>query len=532
MDLAARGDASAAREIVETRIQGQLAPELSSKMTRARLLLDESRNQATRQLGATSRRTMALTTVIACAAGLLVLAGTMLIHRWLIGPVAELHAATQQLTAGRFDQRCGVRGPDELGRLGEALNLLAQRVSEARAGLEVSESKHRSLFRNLRDAVVICDVDGKVLEYHDGDSRLLGVEGHEHIGRPLLEVWPEWRSVTTDWPATLRAAADGKRLQVPTVVLGCDEARRPECVADFLVYRIESGPSRQVAIVARDVSAWHRLQRRVRQAETMEAVGTLAGGLAHDFNNLLTSVTAALNMLAEELQGTGHAERIDMALRACRQAAGLSKRLLNFATSAHGDPQRFRIGEMVEVILGSLDPSFLEGIEIRRELSSPLMVRMDRDQFTQVVLNLIRNAREAMPEGGRLNIMIEAVQARDPEEGTEELAYAVLVVDDSGVGMTPEVRRHIFEPLFTTKSRASGRGRGLGLAIVYSAIKNAGGFVRLTSTPGQGTTFRVHLPVVEGGAVLPAGPTGGAGLIEQAHPDTSGRTNPQDPAQR
>jgi CheY-like chemotaxis protein len=120
---------------------------------------------------------------------------------------------------------------------------------------------------------------------------------------------------------------------------------------------------------------------------------------------------------------------------------------------------------------------------------------MDRDQFTQVVLNLLRNARDAMPEGGRLQIAVEDIVTHDPDESGADQPHAVLVIGDTGHGMSPEVQKRVFEPLFTTKSRAARRGRGLGMAVVYSAVKNANGFIRILSEPGAGTAVRVFLPV-------------------------------------
>ena len=290
---------------------------------------------------------------------------------------------------------------------------------------------------------------------------------------------------------------NGKRwrgLDVP--LSGCDGGDE-ESFADFLAYRVEFGGARYAAIVVRDVTERQRWQRKLWRADTMEALGTLAGGLAHDFNNLLAGVTATLSNLASEMTGTPHAERLEQALRACRHAAGLSRRLLSFARSAHGAPQVFQVGETTRLIVDAIDPSFFEGITIRMNLDSAVLIRMDRDQFTEVAMNLVRNAREAMPEGGALTIGVESVTTRDPAQPTLERPYAVLAVEDSGIGMTPAVRRRIFEPLFTTKSRESSHGRGLGLAVVYSAVKNAGGFVQVDSKPGAGTTFSVYVPACD-----------------------------------
>lgn len=487
-----------AKNLLATSLNGELLPELEAKFRDAKAILDRSRNQATRELDATSLRVLFLTIAVGAFAAGLVIIGVTLIRRWLIVPIAELQEATRRFSQGNLSYRVTPRYDDELGRLGMALNEMAGSLATARTKLQASETKHRRLFTNLCDAVVICDVKGEIVEYHDSDSRLLGVEGAEHIGRYFLDVWPTWIAVGGDWSSIIGAAvAEGRRYRAVDVELKTGESTGGWATADFLVYRIEYGGARYAAIVVRDVTERQRLQRKLRQAETMEAVGTLAGGLAHDFNNLLAGVIGSLSLLATEVTDSQHAERIRSVIRNCWQAAGLSRRLLNFASSAHGEPQVFCLREAVTVITNSLDPSFLEGIEVQRVLESPVSVRMDRDQLTQIVLNLLRNARDAMPDGGTLRIQVGSTVTRDPEGGRVEGPYAVLAVQDTGVGMTREVQSRIFEPFFTTKSRASRRGRGMGMAIAYSAVRNARGFVQVESKPGCGTTFCVYLPICE-----------------------------------
>lgn len=495
-----------AKKHLRGRIEGVLIPELDGRLRRAQALLDQARHQSTLELNTTAKRTLAVTIVVGALAASLVLLGGILIRRWVMIPIAELRRATDRFSAGDFRHRVPPSSGDELGLLGSALNEMAQRVSDAGATLQASEAKHRALFRNLRDAVVICDIGGRVIECHDGDTQVLGIEGSEAIGRRVEDVWPEWRSATADWLSAIEGTASrGRRYRFPAVKIERPgEEATEETYCDFLVYRVELGEQRFAAIVVRDVTDRQRLQSRLRRAETMEAVGTLAGGLAHDFNNLLAGVTGTLSLLATEITESKHAERIRMALRACWQAAALSRRLLNFATSTHGTPQVFRVGEMVQTILRSLDSSFLEGIDVRTELGDRICTRMDRDQFTQVVLNLLRNARDAMPDGGTLRLKVETAMTHDPDEGSLDHLCAVLVVADTGCGMSPEVQKRVFEPLFTTKSRAARRGRGLGMAVVYSAVKNARGFLRLTSAKGEGTDVRVYLPACEEVDAMPS----------------------------
>ncbi len=492
LSLVDAGNPDRAAAMLASRIDAELLPTLRTKLTAARTELDEARNHSARELASTSSRILTLTTVVAVVALGLVVLGMMFIRRWLIRPIAELQQATKRYSEGDLSARTTPRSNDELGALAVALNEMARSVA-------ASEQKYRTLFSNLRDAVVICDREGRIVEYHDSDTRLLAVDEGVHAGKPLLEVWPEWQTAVDDWPGVLRAAVDnGRRLQAVDVRIAASPNDRDACFVDLLVYRVEYGESRCAAIVLRDATDRHRLQERVRRAETMEAVGTMAGGLAHDVNNLLTSVSATLASVAAEQSDPAVSERIQTALRACRQAAGLAKRLLNFASGAQGNPQVFAPGPIVDTILDSMEPTFFDGISVSKNVDPYVCVRMDQDQFAQIVLNLVKNARDAMSDTGTLQITLTTASARHPNEGPELRPHVLFEVQDSGVGMTPDVENRVFEPFFTTKSRAPGRGRGMGLAVVYTAVQSAGGFLKVQSKSGEGTTFQVFLPIHAG----------------------------------
>jgi signal transduction histidine kinase/ActR/RegA family two-component response regulator len=255
-------------------------------------------------------------------------------------------------------------------------------------------------------------------------------------------------------------------------------------------------------------------QSRLQRAEAMQATVTLAQGVAHDFNNLLTSATGTLALLEADLREAKQVERLRRAQRACWQAASLSRELLDFARGDRGHPQLLCLRETVDLILNSLEENFFEGVRLHCDLEPTVLVNVDCDQLTHIVLNLVQNAREAMPNGGELRIKVAAqgVPSRAPSRLESPLAtpperaahsgrtprYGVLSVSDTGCGMTRQVERRIFEPFFTTKSRGARRGRGMGLAIVYAAVKNADGFIEVDSRVGVGTTFRVYLPLGEG----------------------------------
>ncbi|RME37527.1 MAG: HAMP domain-containing protein [Planctomycetota bacterium] len=487
-----------ARALLEDTIKGKLVPELTAEITRVKTELDKALHRTSRRLETASTEVLLMTLTLGALAGGLVIVGTTLMRRWLFQPIETLQTAARRFAEGDLDHRVTPRYDDELGALGRAMNGMAESIARVQSALRASEAKHRQLFRNLRDAVLLVDEDGVVVEYHDSDAGLLGVEGTEPVGKPMWKVWPQWRRTGQAWETIIAAAIrDGRRYRAMDVEWSAAPWSEQSFRVDILVYRVEYGSHRHAAVVLRDVSERVDLHRKLRQAETMEAVGTLASGLAHDFNNLLAGVIGTLSLLENELTREAHAERVRSAIRMLWQASGLSRRLLNFAGSAHGEPQVFRLAEAVRTIVQSLDPSFLEGIDLETDLEEDAAVRMDRDHFTQTLLNLLRNARDAMPDGGRLRIALETTTARSPHGGRAELPFAVLIVSDSGCGMTPDVQSRIFEPFFTTKTRASQRGRGMGMAIVYAAVRNAGGFIRLESEPLRGTTFRVYLPVAE-----------------------------------
>ncbi|UCE62126.1 MAG: HAMP domain-containing protein [Phycisphaerales bacterium] len=478
-----------ARDILTTRLEAKIVPELRALLVKAKTQLTTVRNMSARELDTASSRILTLTIAVGILAAVLVIVGALMIHRWLMAPLRVIHKATRRYSDGDLSFRTSVMRRDELGELGGALNEMAQRVA-------ASEQKHRTLFSNLRDAVVICENDGRIVEYHDGDTHLLSVDEGQHIGRYVLDVWPEWGAAVKTFPTIIQQAiADGRRHEAANVPLSTAGHESNDTYVDFIVYRVEYGEERYAAVVIRDATERNRLQRRVRRAETMEAVGTMAGGLAHDVSNLLSSVVGTLSALGSDLAGSKHAERIQAALKTCRRAAGLSKRLLNFARGAHGTQQVFAPGNIADTVLDSLEPESLRDIELERDLDRSVLIHMDQDQFAQILLNLLRNAQDAMAEGGKLRVWLRTTRTRNPDTSEPERLYVCLEIRDSGVGMSPDVEQRVFEPFFSTKPRTDQHGRGMGMAIVHSAVTNAGGFVLIESEAAVGTTVQVFIPV-------------------------------------
>jgi two-component system, cell cycle sensor histidine kinase and response regulator CckA len=269
-------------------------------------------------------------------------------------------------------------------------------------------------------------------------------------------------------------------------------------------------------VLASDVSEKKRLEADLLQAQKMDAVGRLAGGVAHDFNNLLGVISGYSQLLGKDL-GPEHRglKRVEEIQKAAERAAGLTRQLLAFSRKQMLEMKVLDLNAIVSDIGTMLHRLIGEDIQLVTKVAADLgSVRADRGQIDQVILNLVVNARDAMPHGGQLqietaNVALDEGYARAHSD-VRAGRYVQLAVSDSGEGMTAETQSHIFEPFFTTKE--AGKGTGLGLATVFGIVKQSGGHVAVYSEVGQGSTFRVYLPRVdeEAARIIPVAGRGAA----------------------
>src|SRR3954467_3624739 len=256
-------------------------------------------------------------------------------------------------------------------------------------------------------------------------------------------------------------------------------------------------------VVAHDVSERMRLEKRLADAEKMEAIGRLAGGVAHDFNDLRRVITGYAEIL---LARDGAGEELEEISRAGRQAAALTRQLLAFSRRQVLHPKVLDLNEIVSVMETMLHRIIGDDVSVAISLQPDLApVEADRAQIERVILNLAANARDAMPDGGALtietaNVDVDAEQVR--MHGDEGITgpHVVLAVSDTGMGMDAEGRKHLFEPFYTTKS--AGAGTGLGLATVFGVVKQSGGGLYVYSEPGRGNTFKISLPAASTSAAV------------------------------
>jgi signal transduction histidine kinase len=277
------------------------------------------------------------------------------------------------------------------------------------------------------------------------------------------------------------------------------------CMITASVRRADDGTILGYQGFIRDMTEHKKLEEQLIQAQKMEAIGTLAGGVAHDFNNILTSIIGYGELLSMDLPREGSMRAsMEEINKAAKRAAALTRQLLVFSRRQVIQPDVLDLNEILtgtEHMLGRLIGEDIELVTI----PGPALwsVEVDPGQIEQVIMNLAVNARDAMPQGGKLtieslNVDLDAEFFRAHAVEARPGPYVMLAVSDTGKGMDRETLSHIFEPFFTTKER--GRGTGLGLSTVYGIIKQSGGFIWAYSEPGEGTTFKIYLPTVSGHA--------------------------------
>jgi PAS domain S-box-containing protein len=332
-------------------------------------------------------------------------------------------------------------------------------------------------------AYVLFDADSRVIDWNPTAERVFGYAKEEVLGMgPPFEkilpdaAWPRGEEVLRRLRAgDMAAHSVNENLTRDGRVITCEWFNTP--------LRDAGGRVVGLLCLAQDVTGRVRLEEQFRQAQKMEAVGRLAGGVAHDFNNLLTVINGQAAMLLQDLGATAPAaDSVHAILKAGERAAGLTQQLLAFSRKQIVAPRVLDLNAVVADAKVMLRRLIGEDIVLTKDLQPCLnAVRADPTQVQQVLLNLAVNARDAMPHGGRLSLA-----TRDAGK------YVLLAVTDTGCGMTEEVKAHLFEPFFTTKR--PGEGTGLGLPTVYGIVKQSGGHIEVESQPGAGTTFRVYLP--------------------------------------
>jgi PAS domain S-box-containing protein len=381
--------------------------------------------------------------------------------------------------------------------LGSIADQLAVGIERRRAEDELRQSEERfsRVFRSSPVGIVITTLDdGRYLDANDAFLTLLGRTRDQVEGKTTIELGV-WRDAAERARMVEALGAHGTVRDLDLEFRTAGGAPRNVLAS---IERIELSGRPCLLMLAYDISDRKRLEDQLRQAQKMEAIGRLAGGLAHDFNNLLGVVIGYCDLLFRKLPpDLPERTEIQEIRTAAEGASGLTRQLLAFSRRQVLEPRVLDLNTIVRRAERMLKPLLGDDVSLVIQLGSDIpMVLADAGQIDQVLMNLAVNSRDAMPRGGTITIETGAVRFDEASvpalPGARPGEFATLAVTDTGTGMDAETIAHIFEPFFTTKE--VGKGTGLGLATVYGIVQQSSGFVSVSSTPGAGTTFRLHLP--------------------------------------
>jgi two-component system, cell cycle sensor histidine kinase and response regulator CckA len=357
-----------------------------------------------------------------------------------------------------------------------------ERVKEA---IFEREARFRVLAEATSDAIVVLE-DGLILEFNRSFTDQYGYSESEMVGRPALDI-----VAGRSRAAARRRLAESVEDSYDLWLLRRDGTEREVTVTA----RMHRSGSRTLRLLAlQDVTVRRQLERQMHRAQKLDAVARLAGTAAHDFNNVLTAIGGCLELALMELPAD-HAARedLDTALSAVGQGTSLARQLMEFSRprSEHEEPEECDVNDVVAREQQLVRRLLGVQVEYATQLSAGLPhAGIAASQFRQILTNLVINAKDAMPDGGVLRVETSAVVQQE-HSALPPGSYVRIVVQDSGVGMSADVRSRIFEPFFTTKAQ---RGTGLGLASVYGLVTHAGGFIDVCSEPNQGARFEILLP--------------------------------------
>ncbi len=379
---------------------------------------------------------------------------------------------------------------NEMLGIGVIINEITEQ-KRIEAAMRKSETRNRAIVEAMPDMMFRMDAEGRIIDYHAPNRSDLLHSPDYFLGRQVHEILPP--DVARLIECNLTATLDNRHIGTFEYEL----ATSPESIHSYEARMVPSGDNEVIAVV-RDVTESKRIEEQMRKLQKVEAVGRLAGGIAHDFNNLLTIINGYSELLLKRLAPEDAMLPPLTAVRdAGRRAAKLVRQLLAFSREQVLRPELLDINNVV-VQMQPLVRGLLESdIEVVLELADSMKsVRADRSQLEQAIMNLVTNARDAMPRGGRLVIRTAVVGVVEPSPAAvgevKPGSYVQLTVVDDGHGMTESVRAKIFEPFFTTKE--VGKGTGLGLSTVDGIVRQSGGFVKVTSSVGHGTAVSILLP--------------------------------------
>ena len=382
-------------------------------------------------------------------------------------------------------------------------------------------SRLASIIDSSEDAILSKDMHGNITTWNKGAERIYGYTPEEVVGRHISLLVPSDRD--DEITKILQRIAMGESVEHHESMRVTKDGRQLDMSLSISPLRNAIGEVVGASVIARDITAQKKAESQLRQAQKMEAVGRLAGGVAHDFNNILAIITSCTEFLRDRIDPSAPPSvYVENIRKATERGTSLTKQMLAFSRTSAIQPQILDLNERLREISKLLRPLLGDDVEILIVPRSPsAIIEADPGQLDQIVVNLAVNARDAMPRGGKFILETGAVNFDDAfAEQQQAMAagkYILLAVSDTGHGMDEATVSRIFEPFFTTKEL--GKGTGLGLATVYGIVKQSAGHILVYSEPGHGTTFKIYLPSAEHKIGMSSKPE-----VEIASPNRQGRT--------
>ncbi|MCM2357709.1 MAG: PAS domain S-box protein [Geobacteraceae bacterium] len=429
-----------------------------------------------------------------------------------------------RITRDELEQRVAERTEE----LAKTVTVLQGEITEremADEALRTSEQKFRTLFEESKDVIYIMSPDGGLTDVNPAGVELFGFSKEELLSLDIRDLYCE----PADRERFRQALFADGYVRDFEVCMRRKGGELTHVLNTATVIRTEQGEIAGYRGIIHDITQRKRLELQLLQAQKMESIGMLAGGVAHDFNNLLTAISGYSQIIQDQFADRDEtlAMCVEQVLAATGRAVELTRNLLAFSRKQVINPQPVDVNDIVITLSKLLARMIGEDIELGTTLAGRnLTVLADKGQIDQVLINLATNARDAMPNGGKLHIRTEQVvldgEAAQQYDLARGGAHALISVTDSGQGMDRETMARIFEPFYTTKE--TGKGTGLGLAIIYGIVKQHNGSITVTSSPGDGTTFAIHLPLIEVAACAaeerePAAPARGTETLLLAEDD-------------
>ena len=370
---------------------------------------------------------------------------------------------------------------------------------EADKSLHVEQERIGAIMKNVGEAIITADEMGQIESFNPAAERIFGYGPDEVIGKNLRTLMTGVDQENHDaYLETFLRTGQGKILGVGDREVTGLRKDGSEVSLELSVSDMQLGTRHLFIGTLRDITARKSTEDQLRQAQKMEAVGHLTGGVAHDFNNMLGVILGSLEMFLNKRDGEVEgAFMVERAIAAAEKAAGLTDRLLAFSRKQPLQPLPTDVNALLKDLSGLLDRTLEETIEVRFDFGEGVWPSLvDPHQLETVLVNLAVNARDAMRKGGQLSMETANVTIGEQEaaakSGIRAGDYVLISVVDTGAGMAPDILEHVFEPFFTTKG--VGEGTGLGLSMAYGFVKQSGGHIEIDSVPGEGTCVRLYLP--------------------------------------